>query len=504
MGSLHELNPSLWVATTADSPTVPESVPERGFDVVVVGAGIAGLTTGRLLAAEGRAVAVVEAGALASGATGYTTAKLTALQATTISEIASHLGVERAAAYATANAAAVERVAELVADDEIDCDFVRAPACTYASRASDVEAVEAEHAAATAAGLPTRLGPVTELPFEVAAAVWLDDQAQFHPRRYCLGLAAAAVRDGASVFEHTRALDVAERDGGCVVTTDRGELTADQVVVASHLPFLRAGAFFARAHPSRSYALAARVAGERVQGMYISAGAPTRSIRSTADGWTILGGEGHKVGHDEDTRRRYDALEDWARRTFAVEEIGYRWSAQDYATVDGMPYVGHVSSRHRRVWVATGFRKWGMTNGTVAALILADRIAGRDNPWAHAYDSTRLQPGASIANLVRANLDVGKRLIGDRLRTRHPQPADQLEAGEGAVAELAGDTVAAYRDDAGELHAVAADCTHLGCRLTFNTAERSWDCPCHGSRFDVDGRVIQGPAVTNLADKSRH
>jgi glycine/D-amino acid oxidase-like deaminating enzyme/nitrite reductase/ring-hydroxylating ferredoxin subunit len=502
MGSLREVNPSLWVATTTDSPTLPAPGPERRFDVVVVGGGIAGLTTGRLLAAEGRAVAVVEAGPLAAGATGYTTAKITALQATAISEIASQLGVERAAAYAAANAAAVEWVADLVDRDEIDCDFERAPACTYASRPPEVEAVEAEHAAASAAGLPTRLGLVTELPYEVAAAVWLDDQAQFHPRRYCLGLAAAAARDGASFFEHTRALDVAERDGGCVVTTDRGELTADHVVVASHLPFLRVGAFFARAHPSRSYALAARVAGERVQGMYISVGPPTRSVRSTADGWTILGGEGHKVGHDEDTRRRYDALEEWARSTFSVEEIGYRWSAQDYATVDGMPYVGQLSSRHHRVWVATGFRKWGMTNGTAAALILADRIAGRDNPWANAYDSTRVQPGASITNMVRANLDVGKRLIGDRLRTWHPRPTERLAAGEGSITQLDGDTVAAYRDDTGELHAVAADCTHLGCRLTFNTTERSWDCPCHGSRFDIDGQVIQGPAVTNLADKT--
>jgi len=235
--------------------------------------------------------------------------------------------------------------------------------------------------------------------------------------------------------------------------------------------------------------------------MYISSASPTRSVRSTPDGWTIVGGEGHKVGQDDDTRERYEALERWAARTFDVEQIGYRWSAQDYETVDGAPYIGRLTSDHARIWVATGFRKWGMSNGTVAAMIISDLIAGRDNPWAEAFDSTRLAPGASIKRLVTENLDVGKRFVADRIRAWRPQPVDELEVGRGAIVELGGSAVAAYRDDRGDLHAVAATCTHLGCRVTFNTAERSWDCPCHGSRFDVDGHVLEGPAVEDLAPK---
>jgi Rieske Fe-S protein len=263
-----------------------------------------------------------------------------------------------------------------------------------------------------------------------------------------------------------------------------------------------AGGFFARAHPYRSYALAARLRRQRVRGMYISSDQPTRSLRSTADGWTIVGGEGHKVGQDGDTRRRYEVLEGWARDHFDVDEIGYRWSAQDYESVDGMPYIGRISGHHDRVWVATGFRKWGMTNGTVAAIILSDRIAGRDNPWAEAFDSTRLAPGASIKKLVSENVDVGKRFVADRIRNWHPKPVEELEIDEGEIVKLDGEAVAAYRDTDGTVHAVAATCTHLGCRVTFNTAERSWDCPCHGSRFDVDGHVIQGPAVEKLAPKA--
>ena len=502
MGSLHETNPSLWVATTSDASGYPSSASQRRFDVVVVGAGVTGLTTAQLLAADGAAVAVLEAGRVAAGVTGYTTAKVTALQRTTLSEITSQLGQERAAVYAAANAAAVERVADLVASCRIDCDFERAPACTYTTQVDGVAAIEAAHEAATAAGLATRFDAVTELPFDVAAAVWLDEQAQFHPRRYCLGLAGAVAAAGGSVSEHCRVVDVTEADGSCTVTLDGGAtVTSDHVVVASHLPFLDAGGFFARAHPYRSYALAARLGTERVRGMYISSDSPTRSIRSTADGWTILGGEGHKVGHDDDTRDRYEALEAWAGEKFDIEEVGYRWSAQDYESVDGMPYVGRLSRDRERVWTATGFRKWGMTNGTVAAMIISDLIAGRTNPWAEAFDATRLAPGASIKSLVTENLEVGKRFIADRIRSWRPKPVEELAAGEGAVAQLAGEPVAAYRDDTGELHAVAATCTHLGCRVTFNTAERSWDCPCHGSRFGVDGRVLQGPAVEDLAPK---
>jgi glycine/D-amino acid oxidase-like deaminating enzyme/nitrite reductase/ring-hydroxylating ferredoxin subunit len=501
VGSLHETNPSVWVATTDSEESWSGAADGRAFDVVVVGAGITGLTAARLLAADGASVAVLEAGRVASGVTGYTTAKVTALQRTVLSEISSRHGKERVRAYAAANLAAVELVAQLVADDGIDCDFERAAACTYTTRAAETDTILAEHEAATAAGLSTRLDAETELPYDVAAAVWLDGQAQFHPRRYCLGLAAATVGDGGVVLEDTRVLAVDEDGSGCTVRGRWGSIMAGQVVVATHLPILDAGGFFARAHPYRSYALATRLEGARPLGMYISADAPTRSIRSTPGGWTILGGEGHKVGHHDDTRRNYEALEDWARREFAVNEIGYRWSAQDYESVDGFPYVGRLTNHHHRVHVATGFRKWGMTNGTAAAAILADQLAARPNEWAEAFDSTRLAPGASIKSLVTENLDVGRRFIADRVRTWRSQPANELGPGEGGIVDLDGDTVAAYRDDGGALHAVAADCTHLGCRLTFNTAERSWDCPCHGSRFDVDGHVLQGPAVEDLARK---
>ncbi|HEX2040088.1 MAG TPA: FAD-dependent oxidoreductase [Acidimicrobiales bacterium] len=474
-------------------------MPAEPVDVVVVGAGITGLTTARLLAAEGMGVAVVDAGPVAAGVTGYTTAKVSALQRTTVSEIARRHGRERAATYAQANRAAVDMVATLVAEDGIECDLERASACTYAEQADQVAAVEAEGEELRAAGLPARLDVGTELPFPVTAAVWLDDQLQFHPRRYCLGLAMAVAARGGIVLDGTRVVGVEEDDGACRIETDRGPLRSRHVVLATHLPFPKAGAYFARAHPYRSYALAARIGGERPKGMYINVGSPTRSVRSTADCWTVIGGEGHKVGQDDDTRQRYADLEAWARQHYDVQEIGYRWSAQDHESVDGVPYVGRLSDRHRRVWVGTAFRKWGMSNGTAAAMILTDLILGRDNPWAAAFDSRRRAPKASLKTLVSENLNVGKRFVADRVLARSAPPASGLAPGEGGIVDLDGTTVAAYRDEQGRLHAVAPTCTHLGCRVSFNTAERSWDCPCHGSRFDIQGRVIEGPAVEDLA-----
>lgn len=500
MGTLHETNPSLWVATTADTAAGRSSaaLPESA-DVVVVGAGITGLTTARLLADEGASVTVLDAGPVAAGVTGYTTAKVTALQRTTGSEIAKRHGRERADGYLQANRAAVELVADLVAADAIDCDLERAPACTYTQTPDQVATIEAEAEALQAAGLLARVDAATELPFPVASAVWLDDQLQFHPRRYCLGLAAAVTTRGGAVHDHVRVTDIAEESDGCTVTTEQGSLRAQHVVVATHLPFPKEGAYFARAHPYRSYAVAVRLAGDRPRGMYISAESPTRSVRSTADGWVVLGGEGHKVGHDDDTRERYRVLEAWATEHFDIEAIAYRWSAQDYETVDGVPYIGPLTDHHDRVWTATGFRKWGMSNGTVAALILADSVAGRVSPWAETFDSRRRAPKASAKTFVVENAEVGVRFVGDRLKARNAPPAAELQPGEGGLVDVDGRTVAGYRDDDGTLHAVSATCTHLGCRVAFNTAERSWDCPCHGSRFDVDGRVIQGPAVADLA-----
>ena len=495
MGTLTETNPALWVRTTG-APVHGPLGHDITVDVAVVGAGIAGLTTARLLAAVGATVAVLDAGPVCAGVTGYTTAKVTSLHSLIYASLRSSFGAERAAGYAAANEAAIRKVGELAQLDGIECELEPASAFTYTRDAEQVSSIEEEVEAAIQAGLLASFTTDTELPYDVAGAIRVDDQAQFHPRMFCLGLAEAIVGAGGSLYERTRALEL---DGGTVVT-DRGRVTAEAVVITTHIPFVDTGGYFGRMEPMRSYALAAKVRGQRPRGMYISIDQPSRSIRSTAGGWLIIGGEGHKVGHDDDTRERYAALEAWTGEHFDTEPIEHRWSAQDYQPADGLPFVGRLPG-HDGAFVATGFSKWGMSNGVASAMILSDLAQGRANPWAETFDSTRVTPKQSAKNVVSENVDVAKRFVGDRLAGISAPDADELGPGEGGIAKLDGDTVAAFRDEAGTLHALSPTCTHLGCRVSFNTAERSWDCPCHGSRFDLDGHVIQGPATKDLLPK---
>jgi Rieske Fe-S protein len=307
--------------------------------------------------------------------------------------------------------------------------------------------------------------------------------------------------DGSHVFERSRATEITE-DRRCVVHTSGGRVEADHVVVATLLPFGPEGGFFAKVHPSRSYAVAVRAEGPAPPGMFLSADSPTRSVRPHPGGGDetllVVEGEEHKTGHEADTEARYAALEGWARERFAVASIAHRWSAQDFMAPDRVPYVGRASSRSERLLVATGFGKWGMSNGTAAAMMLSDLVLGRANPWLELFDATRLKPSSTTAQLIKDNLDVGRRFVGDRLATLRPQPIERLAPGEGAIVHLDGERVAGFRDEDGRLSACSAVCTHMGCLVAWNPAERSWDCPCHGSRFDTDGRVLEGPAVRDL------
>lgn len=307
-----------------------------------------------------------------------------------------------------ANQAAIAEIARLVELDSIECAFEHKAHIVYTTDASRAESVTEEAEVAARLGLPASSEQATDLPFEVAAAVRFDDQAQFHPRAYCLGLAAAVTAAGGRVHAHTRArhIDGEER----VVVTDRGELRGDAIVVATHLPPKEMGAYFARTEPLRSYALAVTVDGSCPNDMYLSAEEPTRSLRTAGD-HLIVGGESHKVGEAHDTTEHYRNLERWAREHFSVTGVEYRWSAQDWKAADGLAYIGRMPGHDDGVYVATAFKKWGMTHGTVAAMIIRDLVTGRDNPWLEVYDSTRIAPKQSLKGVVSENISVLKHFI---------------------------------------------------------------------------------------------
>jgi glycine/D-amino acid oxidase-like deaminating enzyme/nitrite reductase/ring-hydroxylating ferredoxin subunit len=495
-------NVSCWVATAPGTSFPRYAGGDLAVDVAVVGGGITGLTTAILLKQAGLSVAVIEAGRVACGVTGSTTAKITSLHGLTYAKLTRSVGEPGARVYGQANQEGIALIERLAEELGIDCDFEHLAAFTYTEDPRRVPAIEAEVEAARQAGLPASFGTDIGLPFPVEGAVRFERQAQFHPRRFCVGLAKAVDGDGGRVFEQTRALDL--RLGfPCTVKTEHGALRAEHVVLATHLPFYDPAGLFARTSPSRSYALAVTLEDPAPPGMYLSADQATRSVRPLRSGGNqaVLAGEEHKVGHGRATHTHYRALEGWARERFAVRAVDHRWSAQDYLPADNVPYIGRLIPGYGRLHVATGFKKWGMTHAAVAAMLLRDQITGRPNPWSGLFKATRLRPLASAKEVAVHNLDVGLRFVGDRLLTLRPPPVLGLAPGEAGLRDRDGEKVAAYRDPDGRLHAVSGRCTHLGCLVAWNAAERTWDCPCHGSRFGYDGQVLQGPAVEGLPPK---
>lgn len=492
---------SLWVET-APHPGFPPLPGTARADVAIIGAGIVGLSTALVLQRAGYSVAIIEARRVAAQVSGQTTAKLSTQHNLIYDYLLQQFGEDGACTYAQSNQAALEQIASWVEELGIDCDFERQPSFLYTRDPARREELERETEAAARLGLPASFVTETPLSVPVAAAVRFDGQAQFHPCRYLLGIADHIVAEGGTIFEQTRALDVRGERPRRVIT-DRGTVTARDVVIATNLPFLDRGGYFAKAFPRRHLVMSARVApGELPAGMFLSVDSPSRSLRGYQrgeDAHVILVGESFTPG-TADTMALRNALEASLREQFPEAELSHWWGNQDYDSMDKVPFIGALTPGTRHVHVACGFNAWGMTLGTVAAILLGERIQGRDHPWAQLYRSTRLKPRAGGARLLQGNLHAARHWVGDRL-SRGRRSIHAMSAGEGGLARKGSRTVAAFRDESGRLHLLSPVCTHLRCRLAWNAAERSWDCPCHGSRFDIRGRVLNGPAVDDLESR---
>ncbi|MBZ4376551.1 FAD-dependent oxidoreductase [Corallococcus sp. AS-1-6] len=491
---------SLWTVTT-----LPRDFPSlRGdldVDVAIIGGGVAGLTTAWLLKRAGKKVAVLEMHRVLSGQTGQTTAHLTELLDTPYTTLLKDFGEKGAHLAASSSRAAIEQIASLVETLGIDCGFTRAPGYRYAETDAELRELLQEVSAARQAGLLATFTKEVPLPFPVKGALRVEDQALFHPREYLLALADRIPGDGCHLFENTKVVDI--HDGApCRVVTEDGTVTARAVVEATTTPLNRV-AMHTKLYPYRTYAVAAPLDAPLEPGQYYDSRDPYHYIRTQrVDGvsYVIVGGEDHKVGSEEDTASCFAALEAYTRDRFPVKRITHRWSGQVIEPADGLPYIGrNVGSRH--VYVATGFSGTGMTFGTLAGMVLSDLILGNENPYAALYDAGRVKPKAGAKDFIQENAEVAFRFVADRLSKPDGRHLSDVAPGEGKILEVDGRKVAVYREEDGTPHAVSPVCTHLGCHVHWNNAERSWDCPCHGGRFSPTGRVLNGPAVKDLPSR---
>jgi glycine/D-amino acid oxidase-like deaminating enzyme/nitrite reductase/ring-hydroxylating ferredoxin subunit len=496
---------SLW-SMTSELPRFPAPAEEIDVDVAVVGGGITGVSVAHRLKAAGKRVALLEMGRIGQGTTGYTTAKLTVGQSLVYARLRSTHGPETAKLFADSNREAIVRMGERVAELGIECDWEGASNYVYTESSGRLGELEDELEAMRDAGITAELTRRTELPFPVAGAIRVDDQAQLHPLKYLAGLAVGLPGEGSHVFEGTRATAV-RTAGRCVVETNRARIHAGHIVLATQLPFLDRALFFALAHPRKSYAVAAMVDQALApKSMYIGIDEPTRSIRSTpGEGQTrclIVGGESGRPGEGLQ-KKHYEELAEFMRDEFGAE-AELSWSAHDYMPADGLPYIGRLRGHDGRIHVATGFAKWGLTKATIAAGVIGDAILDRPNPWARLYDAGRLTPRASARAVATENAQVARRFLADRLR---PRPGEEdlqhLAPGAGALVRIGGRHLSVYRDDSGARHVLSARCPHLGCIVGWNDADRTWECPCHGSRFSAEGELVQGPATRPLDRHSR-
>ncbi len=490
------MNKPLWNDTGATFGSFPQLTNNLQVDVAIVGGGITGLTAAWLLRRAGKTVAVLEGRELLSGVTGSTTAHLTQIVDTRYHQIEKDFGAEAAQIVAGSSLAAIQLIELIIRDLKIECGFRRLPGYLFAQ--NEVQQVELlkEMDAAERAGLLVR-NEVPAFPLPIRAAMRVDNQAEFDPRRYLAPIAKALASEGVSIFEHSP-VEVIKGDSPCELTTKSGlTVRAEHVIEATHSPLNLLLLQTKIAH-YQSYVVSGPTQ-KPLEGLFWDMENPYHYIRTqqTPSGiQLIVGGNDHKTGQMADTENEFSKLIQYTGQLGVTPT--HRWSAQVVEPVDGLPFIGR-NSNNKSVFVATGFSGNGMTFGTIAAMVISDLILQRKNDWSEVYSATRVKPVAGFASYVSENIDFPLYLIGGALKPAETSSVEDVGPGEGKIVAVGLKRVAVFRDEKNTLHAVSSLCTHMACRVQFNNSEKTWDCPCHGSRFSVDGDVLDGPAVIPLA-----
>lgn len=499
---------SAWM-TTADVPDFPPLAEDAECDVCIVGAGIAGLTTAYTLTKAGKRVIVLDDGPIGGGETGRTTAHLSWALDDYYVEIEKAHGADGARIAAESHKAAVDRIESIVKQERIECEFERLDGYWFAAKPDDDRFLDAELAAArrAGAGQVERVGGIPGVPFETSAALRFPNQGQFHPLKYLAGLARAIVRDGGRIHCGSHVADFENRPRRPRVTTeDKKSVTADAVVFTTNSPVNDWVKMHTKQAAYRTYVIAVRIPSNTVaRGLYWDTLSPYHYVRLARDGdgspLLIVGGQDHKTGQADHEERRFGTLLEWTRRHFPMAgDVAYRWSGQVIEPNDYMAFIGR-NPGDQNVYIATGDSGNGMTHGTIAGMLIPDLILGVENRWEKLYDPSR-KTLRGAPEFVKENVNVAA-MYADWVTPGEVSSPDEIKPGTGAVMREGFKKFAVYRDEQGAVHIRSAVCTHLYCIVDWNSLEKTWDCPCHGSRFDPYGRVLNGPAVKELADPGK-
>ena len=483
-------------------------------DVCIIGGGITGLSTAYYLAKNGLRVIVIEKNKLAEKTSGNTTAKITSGHGLIYDYLIKSFGEKFALGYLESNQKAIENIKKIIDEEEIECDFEYQPNIIYATSKEDRNKLENEINALNVLCnfyndlnkeniLKTKFIEKTDLPFDIEGAIRVENQAQFHPRKYMEGLVKSIKKYNGIIFTNTVVKNVEKEDDYYQVYANENIIKSKYVVVASHYPIINfPGFYFTKMYQVTSYAIAIQTEKNLPNGMFINAGEPVLSFRNVNhDGKRLLivSGGNHKTGYSPESKEffGYSYLENEVKKYYPDYKIKFKWNTRDCVTLDKVPYIGEFSDLMKNCFVATGFNKWGMTTSNVAANIITDKILGKENKYLSIYESTRLKPIKNRQELENMVKQTVKSFITNRIKIPE-EKISKIKKENGGIIKIDGVAVGIYRDKTGKIYAVNPTCTHLGCLLTWNNIDKTWDCPCHGSRFNYDGENLYEPAIKGL------
>jgi len=487
---------SLWQEGMNQYAPKHTTAKDKIYDVIIVGGGITGLSTALLLQKAGKQCLVAEAHNICFGTTGGTTAHLNTTYDTPYSQITKNFGHEAASLLAKAAKNAIALIKQHIREYDISCGFEDAYACLYALDEKQMDILKDIHDSANGAGVKVTYTHTSPVPIPFKKAAHIDGQARFHPTHYVYGIAKAFEELGGAILQHCAVTGVEENEI-VVAQTSQGVFKAAHLIYATHIP-PGVNLLHLRCAPYRSYAMAVRLKGGAYpDGLAYDLDDPYHYFRTQnvhGKDYLIAGGEDHKTGHEEDTEGCFSRLEQYVREYFDLEDIAFRWSSQYFEPADGIPYIGHLPGKPGNIYVATGFGGNGMIYSQVAAAVLTNMITGKEDPYISIFNPNRIKPVAGFSNFVKENANVAKELITSLFAGKKIDELSELAKGEARVVKFEGHKLAAYRDEKGNLHCLNPTCKHMGCAVAWNPSEKSWDCPCHGARYGINGDVLTGPA----------